>query len=161
MQEYIRNALPLFEPMEQEYSASVCDETFELLWRHGTYGDPRGWPRELRDNQVDFTFESPLHDVIEQQKGEKMIEASKLIGIAVGLDPAAGQIPDSSTMLRDALEGIGAPEKWMHSEAAAKDCVNEMQRQKMAQTQLDALEQGSKVAQKLGGGTALPAPAGA
>jgi len=31
VQEYIRNALPLFEPMEQQYNAGLCDETFRSL----------------------------------------------------------------------------------------------------------------------------------
>jgi hypothetical protein len=27
VQEYIRNALPIFEPMEMEYNAALCDES--------------------------------------------------------------------------------------------------------------------------------------
>jgi hypothetical protein len=31
IQEYIRGALPLFEPMEMEYNGALCERTFEIL----------------------------------------------------------------------------------------------------------------------------------
>jgi len=159
VQEYIRNALPLFEPMEQEYNAGVCDETFELLWRHGAFGDPRTWPRTLRGDAVDFVFESPLHDVIEQQKGDKFLQASKLVGIAIGMDPSTAQIPDASTALREALSGIGIPSSWMHSETMVKDRQAQQARQQQAQQMLNAMEQGSNVVKNIGS-AGLPAGGG-
>jgi len=160
VQEYIRNALPLFEPMEQEYNAGICDETFELLWRNGAFGDPRSWPRTLRGDAVDFVFESPLHDVIEQQKGDKFLQASKLVGIAIGMDPAAAQIPDASKALRDALTGIGVPSFWMHSETAVSDRQALQAKQQKAQQMLDSMEQGSNVVKNMGA-AGLPAGGGA
>jgi hypothetical protein len=56
--------------MEMEYNAALCDETFELMLRAGGFGDPRSWPKKLRGAEIDFQFESPLHDIIEQQKGQ-------------------------------------------------------------------------------------------
>jgi hypothetical protein len=45
VQEYIRNALPLFEPMEDEYNAAICDETFEVMLHANGFGNPRDWPK--------------------------------------------------------------------------------------------------------------------
>lgn len=165
VQEYIRNALPLFEPMEQEYNAAICDETFEMLWRRGAFGDPRAWPAKLRAEAIDFAFESPLHDVIEQQKGDRFLQASKLVGIALSMDPSTAQVVDAPMALRDALDGIGSPATWIRSEVDVKDRVAQAQRQQQAQQMLAAMEQGSTVVKNLGGipstggAPALPAPA--
>ena len=151
VQEYIRNALPIFEPMEAEYNAGLCDQTFELLWRNGAFGNPANWPEELQGADIDFSFESPLHDAIQQQKGTKYQEAQALIGEAIALDPSLAALPRSEEALRDALEGIGVPSNWINSEAdfaAAKQAMIEAQQQK---AQLDALEQASKAASNLGG----------
>jgi len=150
VQEYIRNALPIFEPMEMEYNAALCDETFELLWRNGAFGDPRSWPKTLRGAEIEFNFESPLHDAIEQQKGQIYTEGNKLVAEAVSLDPSAKFVPKAEVALRDALMGIGVPAKWLNSEADVEAMKKQQQQQEAAQQTLAAMEQGSNVAKNLG-----------
>lgn len=150
VQEYIRNALPIFEPMEMEYNAAICDLTFDLMWRNGAFGDPRSWPQSLRGAEIEFQFESPLHDAIEQQKGQKFQEAQGLIGIAVSLDPTCAAVPKAEVALRDALDGIGVPAKWLNSEAEVEQQKQAMMQQQMQQQKLNALEQGSNVVKNLG-----------
>lgn len=162
VQKYIRDALPIFGPMEMEYNAAICDETFELQWRAGGFGDPRTWPKQLRGAEIDFTFESPLHDLIEQQKGQTFNESIALIGNAVGLDPSAGALPKVEVMLRDALQGIGAPAAWLNTEAAVADAKKRAAAAQAQAQQLAAMEQGSNIAKNLGqSGMAEPAPAAA
>jgi hypothetical protein len=158
VQEYIRNALPLFEPMEMEYNSAVCDEAFDLIWRNGGFGAPATWPRALRTGaEVSFVFESPLHDAIEQQKGQKFQEATQLIAGAIALDPSAAFVPKAEVALRDALSGIGVPSKWLNSEGFVEDAKAKQQAQ-MAQAQrLAAMEQGSNVAKNLGQSGLMPA----
>lgn len=150
VQEYIRQALPIFEPMEMEYNAALCDHTFDLLWRNGAFGDPRGWPKALRGAEIDFSFESPLHDAIEQQKGQKFQEAQGLISVAVSLDPSCASVPKAETALRDALTGIGVPATWMNSEQYVEEAKAKQQQAQAQQQQLAALEQGSNVVKNLG-----------
>lgn len=150
VQEYIRDALPLFEPMEQEYNAALCDETFDLLWRNGTFGAPTSWPRTLRGAEIDFTFESPLHDAIEQQKGQKFQEAQGLISSAIALDPSCGLVPKAEVALRDALNGIGVPAAWLNSEAAVKEAKANQAKQAQIQSTLANMEQGSNVVKNIG-----------
>ena len=157
VQEYIRNALPIFEPMEQEYNAAICDETFELLWRSGTFGNPASWPRELQGASIDFTFESPLHDAIEQQKGQKFQEAGALIGGAIALDPACAYVPNATVALRDALRGIGVPTDWLNSEDQVEQAKKQAAQQQAAQQMLANLEQGSMVAKNIGQSGMVPA----
>lgn len=159
MQEYIRNALPIFEPMEAEYNGELCEETFEILWRAGAFGDPRNWPQALRGAEVGFTFESPLHDAIEQQKGQKYIEAQQLIGQAVALDPSLVSVPKAEVALRDALNGIGVPARWLNSESFVEDSRKKAAAQQAQAAQLAAMQQGSEVVKNLS--AAVPQPGAA
>ena len=40
MDEYVRGALPLFEPAEAEYNGALCDQTMKLLIRANAFGAP-------------------------------------------------------------------------------------------------------------------------
>ncbi len=156
VQEYIRNALPIFEPMEQEYNAALCDETFDILWRNGAFGNPANWPRELQGATIDFTFESPLHDAIEQQKGQKFQEAGALIAAAVALDPSTAYVPKAEVALREALQGVGVPTHWLNDEATVQAAKRQADQQKAQQQMLANLTQGSEVAKNIGQSGMVP-----
>ena len=158
VQEYIRGALPIFEPTEMEYNAAICDETFELLLRNGAFGAPQSWPKELRGAEIQFTFESPLHDVIDQQKGQKFQEAQQLISGAIALDPAAQFVPNAVVALRDALQGIGVPATWMNSQAQVDDKQAQQAAQQQTQQRLANMESASNTAKNLGASGMVPAP---
>jgi hypothetical protein len=150
VQEYIRNALPIFEPMEMEYNAALCDETFEVMLQANAFGDPRGWPQPLRGAEIDFSFESPLHDVIEEQKGQKFTQAQALIGQALALDPSCQFLPKTEVALRDALDGIGVPAAWMNSEAYVKEQKANQAAAAQQQAKLANLESASTSVKNLG-----------
>lgn len=150
VQEYIRGALPLFEPMESEYNGAVCDETFDVLFRAGAFGSPLDVPRELRGADVDFKFESPLHDAIEQQKGIKFLEFKQIVTEAMALDPVVAHIPDAVTILRDVAEGIRAPAKWMRTELEADRAAQSAAAASSAQGDLANMEQAAGITEKLG-----------
>ena len=163
VQEYIRNALPIFEPLEMEYNAALCDMTFDLLWRGGAFGAPQSWPKELRGADIDFTFESPLHDAIEQQKGQQFQQAQQLIGSAIALDPSAAFLPKVDIALRDALLGIGVPPAWLNNQAFIDEAKKNQQAMQAQQQKLAAMESASNTAKNLGQSGMVPqaAPAGA
>jgi len=150
VQEYIRNALPLFEPMENDYNGALCDITFETLMRDGAFGPPDDIPESIRGADVKFEFESPLATMIERQKGQKFLEAKAMIAEATAVDPTAVQIMDFKATLRDVLNGIGAPAKWLRSPEAIE--ADEAAQKEQAQTAqlLAAMQQGADVAATLG-----------
>lgn len=158
VQEYIRGAMPIFGPTEMEYNAAICDETFEILMRNGAFGAPQSWPRELRGADISFSFESPLHDVIEQQKGQQFQEASQLIASAIALDPAAQFVPNAVVALRDALSGIGIPADWMNNQAVVEQKMKDQQAQQQSQQRLANMESASNTAKNLGASGMVPAP---
>ncbi len=156
VQEYIRSALPIFEPMEMEYNAALCNDTFELMWRQGAFGSPLDWPKEMRGADIDFSFESPLHDAIDQQLGQTFVQASQLIAQAVALDPTVSALPKAEVMLRDSLNGIGTPAVWMRTEAEFDAMKQAAAKQKQAQDTLAAMQQGSQVVNNLGNSGVMP-----
>jgi hypothetical protein len=156
IQEYIRQAMPLFEPMESEYNAPLCDITFSKLMRAGAFGSPLEMPKELRNQNIEFTFESPLHDASEREKGQRFIEAGQMLAAAQGLDQSSVHVLDAVTALRETLQAIGTPAKWLRSDAAVADLkIKDQEQMQMAQT-LATMEQGANVVEKLGGVNAVP-----
>lgn len=149
VQEYIRNAMPIFEPMEAEYNAAMCEDTFELLWRNGAFGDPRNWPRDLLNSEIEFRFESPLHDAIEQQKGHKLMEVKTMLADAAAIEPTAIGLIDFQKALRDAMEGIQVPAEWMRSEDEMAKFTAAQEQAAAAQQMLGSMEQASNVAKNL------------
>jgi hypothetical protein len=137
IQEYIRNALPLFEPMESEYNGAICEDSFDELLRLGAFGQPQDIPESIRGAEIQFRFESPLHEAIERRKGTKFLEAKQLTREAIELDPSTLPTMDARKALRDALQGIGTPAAWLRDE---KD-VEAFAEQEQARQQAEALTQ--------------------
>lgn len=150
IQEYVRNALPLFEPMENEYNGSLCEMTFDLLMRAGAFGPAQEFPRSIRNQDVRFRFESPLHQAIERQKGQKFIEAKGLLREAAELDGSATATVDARVALREALSGIGIPTKWMRSEDEVEAYAQQQAQKQQAQEALMMAQQGADVAATAG-----------
>lgn len=150
IQEYIRNALPLFEPMENEYNGALCEMTFDALMRAGAFGPIDDFPESLQGENVRFKFESPLHQAIERQKGQKFLEAKGLLREAAELDPSSVAVIDARVALRDALSGVGVDAKWMRSEEEVQAQAQKLAQQQQAQQALQMAQQGADVAETAG-----------
>ena len=150
VQEYIRGALPIFEPMEQDYNGQMCEMTFNRLQRAGTFGDPRNMPRALRGGaEVEFEFVSPLHDAIESQKTQKFMEMKTVIAEAVAVDQEAIDAIDVTEALRDALLAT-IPAGWVSTEAEIEMKKGKRKEAAAMQASLAAMEQASMVAKNTG-----------
>ena len=147
--QYIRDAMPIFEPIEQSYNGDMCEVTFDLMRRAGGFGNPMDMPPALQGADLQFRFESPLHDAIEQQKGQKFLEGAQLIATAVQMDQGAAALPDVKVALRDALMGIGYEAKWVRSEVTVQQIDDQQKAAQAAQTTLAAMQQGSEVVKNL------------
>lgn len=150
VQEYIRNALPLFEPIETDYNAALCEITFETLMREGAFGPAESIPESIRGQNVEFAFESPLSQAIDREKGQKFLETKAMIAEAAAIDPSAAQIMDFGTTLRDVLAGIGAPTKWLRSPEEVQQAQDSAAAQQEAAQMLSGMQQGADVAETLG-----------
>jgi hypothetical protein len=151
VQQYIRGALPLFEPVEADYNGGLCDRAFEVMFAEGAFGTPDTIPRSLSDADVQFAFTSPLRDAVDKQKGQTFAEAGQIVSQAVALDPGAGSIIDAKEALRDVLEGIGVPTKWTRSAEDVQAISDAEAEQAQQQQQLAAMQQAATVAKNLSG----------
>ena len=146
VQEYIRGALPIFEPMESDYNGGICETTFNTLMRLGVFGSPREIPPQLLNDGVDFEYESPLHDAIEEQKGQKFLETKAMIAEALDLDRGAAYVMDARVALRDALNGVGVPPSWLNDETEVEQMVEDAAQAEEQQMNLEQALQGSEIA---------------
>lgn len=150
IQEYIRNALPLFEPMESEYNGALCDVTFDLLLRNGAFGSMRDIPRSLLGKEIKFRFESPLQEAIEREKVQRFRESVDVVAIAAQLDPSVAINLDVKTAFRDVLKAVGVPAKWIRDEDEADAMQAEQEQQKHAQEAMMAAAQGAQAVEMMG-----------
>jgi hypothetical protein len=150
VQEYIRQALPIFEPMEQDYNGGLCDETFDILLHNGAFGSFADMPRSVAGADIRFRFESPLTEMIDAQKGSKLLNAKQLLAAVADVDPTSVYVVDWSAAFRDALEGSRTPMAWLHaprlSAALAKQHAQAAQQAQL----LQGMTQASTIAKNLG-----------
>jgi hypothetical protein len=150
VQEYIRQALPLFEPLETDYNGALCDRSFDLLMRNGAFGPLDSIPQALSGEDVNFRFESPLQDAIERQKASVFVEAHGLVKVAVEIDQNAGAVLNAPQALRDALLGIGVPAADIRSEEEVAEYSEQQAEAAQAQQALSIAQQGGEAAKVLG-----------
>lgn len=150
VQEYVRNALPLFEPMEADYNGAICEHTFQVLFDAGAFGSRYDLPQSLRGQDIVYKFESPLHQTVEKQKGHTFQEAKAMLAEAVALDPSSAAMIDVKTALRDVLTGIQVPSAWIVSEADMEKKVSAINQQAQTQQLLTQMQAGAGVAEQVG-----------
>jgi hypothetical protein len=150
VQEYIRQAMPLFEPMESEYNGPLCDLTFEIMLRAGAFGSPQDIPKELQGHDIEFTFESPLHDAIEREKGQRFLEAKGILADAAAIDQGVVNIIDVVEAVSDVFKGLGVPAKWQRTPGQAKEIAAQRAQAQQTSQLLANMQQGADVAKTLG-----------
>lgn len=150
VKEYIRHALPLFEPMEADYNGELCDITFDNLMRVGAFGPYDQIPDSIRGEDVNFRFESPITEAMGAEKGQKYLQSQSLIAQAIQLDPRTARIFNAKEAVRDALDGVGTPAKWLNSEKEVEQMEAQDAQAQQQQALLAQMQQGSEIADNLG-----------
>ena len=153
VQQYIRDALPLIEPVEAEFNGGVWERAFAVLLDEGAFGPHDTIPQSLQAADVEFKFASPLREQVDRVKGRVFLEGVQLIQAGAALDPAVANIPDALGTMRDVLAGIGWETKWMRSPQAVAAASAEQAKQVESQRMLDAMGQAATTAKDLSGAT--------
>ena len=143
VQEFIRNALPLFEPMEADYNGQLCEMTFELVLRN-TPEVRQSIPKELAGMELDFTFESPLREAVEKIKVGQLMEGASILAQAIQLDPSTAYIFDAKKASRDALTAA-VPSAWLRTEGEVDRMAEEQAAQQQSAQLLDLMQKGADV----------------
>lgn len=150
VEEFIRQALPLFEPMETDYNGALMELDFDILLRNGAFGPTQEIPPSLQGQETEFRFESPLRDSVERIKGQKFQEALGITSQAAQVDPMAIHMVDWRTAQREALQGLGTPASWMVDDAVLDQTKQQMQIQQAKMQQMQAMGAMGQVAEQAG-----------
>jgi hypothetical protein len=145
VQEYIRNALPLFEPIEDEWTGRTLDLVTEKAMRAGAYGpvDRNGIPQDMPDillgQNLTYEFNNSLKEARDQQTVNAFRESAELIAIAAQIDPGTIAEVDTRTSFRDAFGSIsGNRADWLVDQKqaeAARKAINAQQQEQQALAQ--------------------------
>ena len=82
-----------------------------------------------------------------------------MLADAVALDQSAAYIMDAKLALRDVLQGIGVPQKWVRTEGQVAEIETKQSEQADQQQMLSAMEQGAGVAKDLAAAGMVGQPA--
>jgi hypothetical protein len=128
-EEFRRAALPFFNPIETDYHPRLLSKVFERALLIGQI-DARMFPPELADQDVRFTFNSPLNEA----EGKLMVERYNMVinTVATGtqIDKSTPSLLNIRKATEDAIRGIAEP-TWLYSgrEKKAKDAEAAEQQQ--------------------------------
>lgn len=150
IEEYVRRLGPLFEPVEEEYSAPLLDEALKIIIRLGGLGPVEDMPQELRGGEIEFKFDSPLQDSQEQLKAQQFIQLVETTSAAAQFDPTVARNVRWGSAHRDAVRGAGLPEEWLEDPAAVQAAIEEDARQKQAEQAMLTMDQGAAIASNVG-----------
>jgi hypothetical protein len=155
VKEYIRRALPLFEPMEVEYNGGLCEQTWNVAMDLGMFGPMDDMPDILRQyartgQDISWQFESPLQEANSRVKAVAFQEAGQLLSQAIQLDPGVRFDFDIDTAFRDAL-GAVAPAKWVVPEDVANSRKEQQAQIDRATAAAQAIGGAADTATKVGG----------
>jgi hypothetical protein len=152
VQQYIRQALPLFEPIEQQYNAPICENTFELLTMMNAFGPASDIPESLQGVDVEFKFESPLIEARDQELARTFVDSIGLLSQAVQLDPGQAHVLNVEVALREALRGRGTPATWVNSVDDVERKAAETREAQKAAGAAQQLAMGGQAAEAVGRG---------
>lgn len=147
VQEFIRNALPLFEPMETDYNGQLCETDMQLIL-HNEPSIRASIPKSLgmgSKDDFEFVFESPLRDAVDKAKLGQFNEAQQILSKAAGLDKTVLYLVDGKIATRDVLDAV-VPADWLRSEDEVDQMVKSDEQQRQQQEILAMMQQGAGVA---------------
>lgn len=137
VEEYIRRALPLFEPMEVEYNGGLCEQTWNIAMDLGAFGPLDDIPAVLRGRDIQWRFESPLQAANDRVKSQAFAQSAQLLAQAAQIDPSVRFDVDVAKAFRDALGGV-APSAWIVPEEQAQAAKQQEAEAQLAQQAMQA-----------------------
>ena len=146
VKEFVRGALPLFEPMETDYNLQILEKTHAVLENAAAF-DNSDIPDDLKGLETTFTFESPLQDAAKRIEIAQFSETLQLLGQSA---QARGEqaIPpvDLDKALKDAIRGTGAPASWLLDEEQLEAAAEEAAQAQALREAAASLSEGAGVA---------------
>jgi len=102
-EEFMRQSLPLLEPIEEEYSGQLCETSFEQMRDMGSFGSVYDMPQQLRGADLKWEFTSPLQAAKDKIKIGKFQQAIQIVVGAMQINKNAADNLDLDKGVRDGL----------------------------------------------------------
>lgn len=157
VQEYIRNALPLFEPMEDEVTGQQLNLTVDKALRLGVYGPPEQFPEALQGSDVQFEFSNPLKEARDRQVINSFGETAQVMTTVSQLDQTGTAVKRVNIpKMAEAVMRITGDPEWLYTDDELAEQATQEQQGQEGQEALDNVQRISEVAQSAAGaGSAL------
>lgn len=148
IEQHRRNAAPIFEPIETDYSTPLCEQTFEVLRDGKAFGPiEKMMPETLANTELKFTFKTPMTDLDEQMAAEiYRAVLADIILPAAQIDRAQLSNLQLTTAVRDAMRSVGTPPEWFAPETAVEQARANLAEMAAQQTQMAEAEGVANVA---------------
>ena len=140
MKQFRRENLPLFAPIEAEYSGAICETTFSCMMMNNLFGSTQEIPPSIQGVDAEFKFESPLSQSEEEEKVTRFSQVANMLAEAVEYDSGVTANVDFDRAFRDAVSGAGAPSIWLTDEKQVA-ATRQMQAQQQQAQQVLEMEQ--------------------
>lgn len=156
LEEHMRSAVPLLSPAEDEYNSPLCERTFEVLSAMRAFGPAENIPEVLRKQPIRYEFRSPIKEMANEIKGQKLMEALEIQGASAKFDPAQMKQLDLDVATRDALRGINIPATWLSKDGTVQKFRKEQEEAAQRAAEAEAAMGAGQIAEQMGkGGQAL------
>lgn len=148
--DFIRESLPLFEPVQSEYNEALCEGTFEDMLAHGAFGAAEDMPKILRGRDIGWDFDTPITVAAEKALSSAFNGMMNTLVAAGQVDPSVSMNADLDVAARDAISGDGAPAKWLRPVEQVQAMKKQDQQQKQAAAAAQQVASGADVATRVG-----------
>lgn len=153
LEEHIRAASPLFEPIEDEYSAALCNLDFEILKSVNAFGPDSDIPDILKGQNIEFQFRSPLREAQDQAKAGLFADGMERIVLPMmQVNPAYAAAVKVPPAMLDSLRGLGWEAEWLGTEEEMAQALQQVEERQKMQQGMDALNAGGEAANAVGSG---------
>jgi Bacteriophage head to tail connecting protein len=149
--EFIRESLPLFEPVQDEYNGRLCDGTFEDLLLLNRFGSVDDMPQILRGRDIAWQFDTPITVAAEKALTSSFQSMLQMLTEAAQVDPTVPMNANVNKAVRDAIDGAGAPADWLYPEDQVKASQQQARQRQAAQSAAEAVAHGADVATRVAG----------
>lgn len=132
IEEYIRSAGPVFEPMEAD-NARMLERTADLAERMGAFSE---MPEELEQAGSKFEFETPVSIALDKMRVQQAIDVIGKVAAQSQLDKNAPMRVNWKELQRDMMKGSGPARWWNGDQPEADDAIAADDEQMQAQNLL-------------------------
>lgn len=139
MDQYLRQAAPVFSRIESQYNAPLIDRVFELLANAGMFPDA---PEALQGSEIRFEYESPVKQARDKAKAIKMLEGLNYVLPMAQVKPEIIDNVDMDITTRLILRNCDFPQEAL----APLEAMQQIRAQRAKQAEMAQMAQMAQMA---------------